>query len=114
MAHNGNLGPLTVTANWPNDKYAFVKVLLLKNPLANIIVAGDFNEFLQRRLVYKILVSLLTSIDEVAQIPAVERYSFVFDQNSQQLDHAFVSPAIRFRGVKFTAATAWRPLPPQH
>ena len=50
---------------------------------------------------YEPLVSLLTSIDEVTQIPAVERYSFVFDQNSQQLDHAFVSHAIRSRKAQF-------------
>ncbi|PPQ68328.1 hypothetical protein CVT24_004809 [Panaeolus cyanescens] len=79
----------------------FVKALLAKNPLANIVVAGDFNEFLQTRSVYKPLTSLLTDIDEVAGIPEVERYSYVFDQNSQQLDHALVSLAIRLRGAEF-------------
>ena len=31
----------------------------------------------------------------------MERYSYVFDQNSQQLDHALVSNAIKLRKVKF-------------
>ncbi|KAF9554721.1 DNase I-like protein [Agrocybe pediades] len=79
----------------------FVKKLLLKNPFANIVVAGDFNEYIQTRSVYKPLTDLLTDIDEVAKIPVEERYSYVFDQNSQQLDHALVSPAIKLRGAKF-------------
>ncbi|KAF9046318.1 Endonuclease/exonuclease/phosphatase [Panaeolus papilionaceus] len=79
----------------------FVKSLLAKNPLANIVVAGDFNEYIQTRSVYKPLTALLTDIDEVAGIPEVERYSYVFDQNSQQLDHALVSLAIRLRGAEF-------------
>ena len=79
----------------------FVKSLLHANPLANIVVAGDFNEYIQARSVYKPLLSLLTDIDEVAGIPEVERYSYVFDQNSQQLDHVLVSPAIKLRGSQF-------------
>ncbi len=79
----------------------FVKSLLHANPLANVVVAGDFNEYIQARSVYKPLLSLLTDIDEVAGIPEVERYSYVFDQNSQQLDHVLVSPAIKLRGAQF-------------
>ncbi|KAF8964437.1 Endonuclease/exonuclease/phosphatase [Flammula alnicola] len=79
----------------------FVESLLHKNPLANIVLAGDFNEYVQTRSVYKPITSLLTEIDEVAKIPVVERYSYVFDQNSQQLDHALVSLAIKLRGVEF-------------
>ena len=30
----------------------------------------------------------------------VERYTYVYDQNTQQLDHAFVSGAIAVRGVE--------------
>ncbi|KAH9480454.1 hypothetical protein JR316_0007054 [Psilocybe cubensis] len=79
----------------------FVKAILAKNPLANIVVAGDFNEYIQTRSVYQPLTKLLTDIDEVAKIPVEERYSYVFDQNSQQLDHALVSDAIKLRGAKF-------------
>ena len=79
----------------------FVKSLLAKNPLANIIVAGDFNEYLQTRSVYAPISSLLTDIDEIAKIREVERYSYVFDHNPQQLDHVLVSKAIQHRKVKF-------------
>ncbi|KAJ3531743.1 hypothetical protein NMY22_g8025 [Coprinellus aureogranulatus] len=79
----------------------FVKAVLDKNHKANIVVAGDFNEFIQTRSVYKPLTTLLTDIDEAAKIPEYERYSYVFDQNSQQLDHALISPAIKDRKVEF-------------
>lgn len=62
---------------------------------AKILVAGDFNEFIQTRSVFRPLTELLTDLDEVVDIPPVERYSYVFDQNSQQLDHVFVSPGVK-------------------
>lgn len=68
---------------------------------ANVVVAGDFNEFLQTRSVYKSFDDILTDIDEAAGIPPVERYSYVFDQNCQQLDHAFISDAIKERKAEF-------------
>jgi len=79
----------------------FVGTILAKDINANIIVAGDFNEYLQTRSVYEPLTALLTDIDEVAGIPPVERYSYVFDQNSEQLDHAFISDVIKTRGAEF-------------
>jgi predicted extracellular nuclease len=39
-------------------------------------------------------VSKLQDLDEVAGIPELERYSYLFDMNCQELDHMFVSPAI--------------------
>lgn len=75
----------------------FVQSILDKDQDANIVVAGDFNEFLQTRSVYKPLVNVLTDIDEVSGIPPVERYSYVFDQHCEQLDHVFVSDAIKKR-----------------
>lgn len=44
------------------------------------------------------IVPFLRDIDSVAGIPDLERYTYVFDQNSEQLDHAFVSSAIVARG----------------
>lgn len=75
--------------------------ILANDEDANVIVAGDFNEFLQTRSVFKPLTAVLTDIDEVAGIPLVERYSYVFDQNTEQLDHAFVSDAIKARKAEF-------------
>lgn len=79
----------------------FVQSILNKDEHANIVVAGDFNEFLQTRSVYQSLIEVLTDIDEVAGVPHVERYSYVFDQHCEQLDHAFVSDAIKKRKTEF-------------
>ncbi|KAG2009844.1 endonuclease/exonuclease/phosphatase, variant 2 [Coprinopsis cinerea AmutBmut pab1-1] len=79
----------------------FVKAVLDRDSNANIVVAGDFNEFIHTRSVYKPIVQHLTDIDEAARIPQEERYSYLFDQNAQQLDHALVSSSIRRRKVEF-------------
>ncbi|KAG5642669.1 hypothetical protein DXG03_002353 [Asterophora parasitica] len=80
---------------------SFVESVLSADKNANIIVAGDFNEFTQTRALFKPLTDVLTDIDEAAGIDPVERYSYVFDQNSQQLDHAFISKALKKRSVAF-------------
>ncbi|TBU54650.1 DNase I-like protein [Dichomitus squalens] len=76
----------------------FVKSILHKDPHANIIVAGDHNEYTQTRSVFEPFEGLLVEVDVAANVPPVERYTYLFDQNSQQLDHIFVSPAIANRG----------------
>ncbi|KAJ7134553.1 DNase I-like protein [Mycena epipterygia] len=72
----------------------FVAAILEQDANANVVVAGDCNEYIQTRTVFASLTPLLTDIDEVADIPAVERYTYVFDNNCEQLDHMFVSPSI--------------------
>lgn len=79
----------------------FIKDLLTVDPDANIIVAGDFNEFVQTRSVYQPLSGLLVDIDDAAGVPEYERYSYIFDQNSQQLDHAFISRVLERRRAEF-------------
>ncbi|KAF8895444.1 Endonuclease/exonuclease/phosphatase [Infundibulicybe gibba] len=79
----------------------FVKSILAQDSKANIIVAGDFNEFVQTRSVAASLEAILTDIDEAANIRDVERYTYVFDQSSQQLDHVFISNAIKHRKLEF-------------
>ncbi|KAJ6559253.1 Endonuclease/exonuclease/phosphatase [Mycena vulgaris] len=78
----------------------FVAAILKKDPNANIVVAGDCNEYLQTRSVFASLTTLLTDIDEVTGIPPVERYTYVFDSNHQGLDHMFISPSIGSRCVE--------------
>ena len=36
----------------------------------------------------------LTDLDEVARIPVNERYTYLYDMNSEALDHIYVSPAV--------------------
>ncbi|KAF7314189.1 DNase I-like protein [Mycena kentingensis (nom. inval.)] len=91
---------------------AFVQSLYAIDKNANVIVAGDFNEYSQSRTVLSSLSKLMTEIDEVAGVPPVERYTYVFDQNAQQLDHMFVSNAIKKRGcaeVEHIHINNWQP-----
>ncbi|KAI5116995.1 hypothetical protein M0805_002666 [Coniferiporia weirii] len=77
----------------------FVKTILERDKDANIIVGGDCNEFLMTRSVFESFDGILTDVDEAAGIPDVERYTYVFDQNNEQIDHIFISDAIRAREV---------------
>lgn len=68
----------------------FVDVILDVDPLANVIVLGDLNEFqfrepIQDTLAGDVLINLLSEED------AGEQYTYVFDGNSQVLDHILVS-----------------------
>jgi predicted extracellular nuclease len=69
--------------------------ILAQDPEANIVAAGDFNEFAfvepMKRFVE---VSGLLDLDVVAGIPETERYSYIFDMNCQELDHMYISPRI--------------------
>ena len=59
---------------------------------AHIVVAGDFNEFE--------FVSPLNILEErlhnlTNDLPAEERYTYIFEGNAQSLDHILVSPSLR-------------------
>lgn len=77
-----------------------MNTILAKDPNANVIVGGDCNEFIMTRSVFAAFNGTLTDVDEVANIADVERYTYVFDQGNEQLDHLFVSNAIAARGVQ--------------
>ncbi|KAJ7601134.1 Endonuclease/exonuclease/phosphatase [Mycena floridula] len=89
----------------------FVEDILAIDPNANIIVAGDCNEYIQTRSVFASLTSVMHEIDEVAGVDPVERYTYVFDQNTEQLDHAFISPALAGRQaeVEHIHVNNWSP-----
>ncbi|KAI5276124.1 DNase I-like protein [Aureobasidium subglaciale] len=74
----------------------FVADILAEDKKANIIVAGDFNEFaFVQPLENFLAVSNLRDLDEAANIPALERYTYLFDMNSQELDHMYISQALK-------------------
>ncbi|KAI5209107.1 DNase I-like protein [Aureobasidium subglaciale] len=74
----------------------FVADILAEDKKANIIVAGDFNEFAFVQPLENFLeVSNLRDLDEAANIPALERYTYLFDMNSQELDHMYISQALK-------------------
>ncbi|CBX99304.1 hypothetical protein IAQ61_000562 [Plenodomus lingam] len=73
----------------------FVKEILTKDKNAHIITAGDFNEFaFVEPLEQYVNISGLQDLDAVAKLPELERYTYLFDMNAQQLDHIFVSDAV--------------------
>jgi predicted extracellular nuclease len=79
---------------------AFIQSILALDPSASIILAGDFNEYTFTRSVFASLDNLMFEADVLANITPVERYTYVFDQNTEQLDHIFVSSAVAKRGVE--------------
>ncbi|KAF9013487.1 hypothetical protein BDQ17DRAFT_1321316 [Cyathus striatus] len=86
--------PIDVRTAQVQTVSTFVESLLNNDPSAKLIVAGDCNEFVQTRSVFQPLTALLMEADTVANVSIVERYTYVFDQNNEQLDHVFVSPGI--------------------
>jgi predicted extracellular nuclease len=75
----------------------FVDELLAANPNANVIVLGDINDFEFSETVAILSDGgVLTSL--MRTLPKPERYSYVFEGNSQVLDQILVSPGLqRFR-----------------
>jgi predicted extracellular nuclease len=60
-----------------------------------VITAGDFNEFsFVEPMEQYAQISGLRDLDAAANIKEADRYTYVFDMNSQQLDHMYVSPAL--------------------
>jgi predicted extracellular nuclease len=91
---NGNVDERSAQAQAVAD---FVASLLGSDPNANIAVLGDLNEFQFAQA----LAVLLADLNDLSSlIPEGERYSFIFDGNSQQLDHIFASDAL-FDGALF-------------
>lgn len=58
------------------------------------------NEYLQTRSVFRALSPVLFDINELSGVPPVERYTYVYEQHTQELDHIFVSEAIGRRGTE--------------
>ncbi|KAF8582860.1 DNase I-like protein [Ramaria rubella] len=89
----------------------FVSSVLEKNREANVVVAGDFNEFVQTTSVFAAFKGILSEIDEVAGVDPVERYTYVFDMSTEQLDHVFISDAIKKRPteIEHIHVNQWAP-----
>ncbi|WP_392477995.1 SdiA-regulated domain-containing protein [Nostoc sp. C110] len=67
----------------------FVQSILTINPNANVVVAGDLNDFEFSNPVTTLESAGLTSLIET--LPANERYTYNFEGNAQTLDHLLVS-----------------------
>jgi predicted extracellular nuclease len=78
-----------------NVTASFVADILAEDPNASVVVAGDFNEFtFVAPLETFTSISGLVNLDDAAGLSATERYTYLFEMNSQELDHMFVSPKI--------------------
>ncbi|WP_265272132.1 CARDB domain-containing protein [Nostoc sp. KVJ3] len=67
----------------------FVQSILAIDPNANVVVAGDLNDFEFSNPVSTLESAGLTSLIET--LPANERYTYNFEGNAQTLDHILVS-----------------------
>ncbi|WP_162551198.1 5'-nucleotidase C-terminal domain-containing protein [Paenibacillus tepidiphilus] len=70
----------------------FVSDVLTKNPEANIVVLGDLNDFQFSNTLKVLKGSALTNL--IDTLPLGERYSYVYEGNSQTLDHMLVNNAL--------------------
>lgn len=90
----------------------FVERKLRENPQALLAVVGDLNDFSfaepgegPDHPLAILRGSGATRLEDLAtDVPFAQRYSFIFDGNSQLLDHILVSPALRARVAKVRIA----------
>ncbi|MFH8785700.1 endonuclease/exonuclease/phosphatase family protein [Streptomyces roseoverticillatus] len=73
---------------------AFVKQLLAADRNANVIVAGDLNDY-QFSPALKALTAGKVLTDQVDRLPRAQRYGYVYQGNSQVLDHILTSSHVR-------------------
>ena len=77
---------------------SFIRQILRQNRNANIMSAGDYNEFqVVQPLRTFTSVSGLEDLDDAVGTRDEEKYTYLFDMNSQALDHMFVSPRLASR-----------------
>ncbi|MER5184149.1 endonuclease/exonuclease/phosphatase family protein [Streptomyces sp. NPDC002896] len=74
---------------------SFVDSLLAADSAAQIVVLGDLNDFEFSPAVKTLTDDGKVLTDLLNTLPADERYTYVYDGNSQSLDHILTSPAIK-------------------
>ncbi|MFG2694419.1 endonuclease/exonuclease/phosphatase family protein [Kitasatospora sp. NPDC048407] len=81
-------------------EHAFIAKLEAADPNARIVSLGDFNDY-QFSPAMQTLTKDGVLRDLVNDLPASERYSYVYQGNSQVLDHILVSPAFKQQHVRY-------------
>ncbi len=76
-------------------EHDFVQQLETADPKAEVVVLGDLNDYQFSPAVTSLTGNGKVLTDLVNTLPAVERYSYVYEGNSQVLDHILVSPDLR-------------------
>ena len=72
----------------------FVKQVLAADPSANVVLAGDFNDYQFSAPIHTLTDGGATLTDLIGTLPVDERYTYNFNGISQVLDHIFISKAI--------------------
>ncbi|WP_374058093.1 endonuclease/exonuclease/phosphatase family protein [Marinitenerispora sediminis] len=74
----------------------FVDELTAADPDANVLVVGDLNDFQFSRTL-ETLTADGGLHNPMTELPAEERYNYVYDGNAQALDHMLVTPRVAHR-----------------
>ncbi|MEO9236474.1 MAG: endonuclease/exonuclease/phosphatase family protein, partial [Jatrophihabitantaceae bacterium] len=69
----------------------FVKSVLAVDPRANVVLAGDFNDYQFSQPIKTLTDDGATLTDLINTLPVNQRYTYVYNGVSQVLDHIFVS-----------------------
>ncbi|MEU1303138.1 lamin tail domain-containing protein [Streptomyces shenzhenensis] len=88
------LGSETQRVAQATEVNTFVRGLLAKDKKAKIVVLGDLNDYQFSKPLATLTAGGVLD-DLINTLPVNERYSYVYDGNSQTLDHILVSPAIK-------------------
>jgi predicted extracellular nuclease len=91
------LGSETQRLAQANVVAGFVSQLTALDPNAKVIVLGDLNDFQFSNPLGALKAAGLTALIET--LPASERYSYVYDGNSQALDHILVTNGLKTRAT---------------
>src|SRR5437773_2397323 len=75
----------------------FVQQIRAIDPNANVVVLGDLNDFEFSETIRSLEAAGLTDLYDT--LPLAERYSYVFEGNSQTLDHILVSGSLADRST---------------
>lgn len=76
------------------EENAFVDSLLAADPQARVVALGDLNDYEFSPAVKTLTDNGAVLTDLINTLPAAERYSYVYEGNSQTLDHILTSPSV--------------------
>ncbi len=88
------LGSETQRLTQAQEVHDFVAGLLAKDKKAKVVVLGDLNDYQFSKPVTTLTRGGILT-DLMDKLPKNERYSYVYDGNSQTLDHILVSPGVK-------------------
>ena len=72
----------------------FVKDVLAADPNANVVLAGDFNDYQFSAPILRLTDNGATLSDLILTLPENQRYTYVYNGVSQVLDHIFLTKAV--------------------